>query len=104
MKKEQWRNLKPDDLIVTSYDEHIYKVVSIGWEDMDESEYQDDNDYIVECVDLFDRFPGNFIFRIYQIELLNKELPEEVITIANRSDNNPYDFLDGYFYKNNIYN
>lgn len=99
MKKEQWRNLKTDDLIITSHDEHIYKVVSIGWEDMDESEYQDDNDYIVECVDLFDIFKGNYIFRIYQIELFDKELPKEVITIANQSDNNPYDFLNGYFYK-----
>lgn len=102
MIKEQWRNLKPDDLIITSYDEHIYKVVSIGWEDMDESDYQDDNDYIVECIDLFDKFKGNgnSIFRIYQIELFDKRLPDEIIRIANQCDN-PYDFLKGYFIQNN---
>jgi hypothetical protein len=102
MTKEQWRNLNLDDLIITSYDEHIYKVVSIGWEDMDESEYQDDNDYIVECIDLFDKFKGkgNSIFRIYQIESLDKRLPDEIIKIANQCDS-PYDFLKGYFIQNN---
>jgi hypothetical protein len=64
--------------------------------------YQDDNDYIVECIDLFDKFKGkgNSIFRIYQIESLDKRLPDEIIKIANQCDS-PYDFLKGYFIQNN---
>ena len=103
MTKEQWRKLKPNDLVVLSHynDEHIYKVVSTGWDDMDENEYEDDNDYIIEVTDLFKKYKylGNFIVRLKHTELFDKNLPDEIIRIADKCDS-PYDFLKGYFFQN----
>lgn len=95
---EQWRNLKPGDLVSISTDDHIYKVVSTGWEDMEEKDYEDENDYIIEVKDLFDCFEGQFIVRAHQTELFNNKLiTKDVLKIASKKQS-PYDFIDGYLY------
>jgi hypothetical protein len=98
MTKDEWRNLTPGTLVTISTDNHIYKVVSTGWEDMEEKDYKDENDYIIEVKDLFECFEGQFVVRAHQTELFNKHLlTPRVIKIASQKKS-PYDFLDGYLY------
>lgn len=98
MTKEEWRNLKPGELVTISTDEHIYKVISIGWEDMEEKDYKDDNDYIIEVTDVFDCFKGQFVVTIKQTELFNnKYVTRDVLKMASKKQS-PYDFIDGYLY------
>lgn len=98
MTKEEWRNLKPGELVTISTDEHIYKVLSTGWEDMEEKDYKDDNDYIIEVKDVFDCFDGQFVVTIKQTELFNnKYITRDVLKMAGKKQS-PYDFIDGHLY------
>lgn len=98
MTRDEWRNLKINDLVTITNSKHIYKVVSTGWEDIEEKDYKDDSDYIIEIKDLFDCYEGHFVVRIYQTDILKLNIPEKVIDAA-KNYNNPYDFLEGYYYK-----
>ncbi len=102
MTKEEWRSLQPNDLVTTSCSSGIFKVISTGWEDMEEEDYQSDDDYIIEVKNLFDCYDKVFIVRAHQTNFLNINIPTEVIEAAQNSDA-PYIFLDGYFMgKNNL--
>lgn len=98
MTKNEWRNLKPDTLVTISTDNHIYKVLSTGWEDMEEKDYKDDNDYIIEVKDVFDCFDGQFVVTKNQTKLFdNKLITKDILKMASKKQS-PYDFLDGYLY------
>lgn len=98
MTKEEWRNLTPGTLVTISTDNHIYKVVSVGWEDMEEKDYKDDDDYIIEVKDIFDCFKGQFVVRKNQTKLFdNKLITKDILKMASKKQS-PYDFIDGYLY------
>ena len=101
MTKNEWRNLCPGNLVSISTSSHIFKVLSTGWDDMDEKDYQDDNDYIIEVKDLFDCYNGQFVVRAHQTDIFKLNIPNEVLEIA-QNHHNPYDFLDGYFIGKNM--
>lgn len=96
MTKEEWRNLTPGTLVTISTDDHIYKVVSTGWEDMEEKDYKHDDDYIIEVKDIFDCFKGQFVVRKNQTKLFdNKLITKDILKKASEKQS-PYDFIDGY--------
>jgi hypothetical protein len=98
MTKKEWRNLTPGTLVTISTDDHIYKVVSTGWEDMEEKDYKDDDDYIIEVKDVFDCFEGQFVVRAHQTELFNNSpITKDILKKASEKQS-PYDFIDGYLY------
>jgi hypothetical protein len=97
MTKEEWRNLTPGTLVTISTDSFIYKVVSTGWEDMEEKDFKDDDDYIIEVKDIFDCFDGQFVVRAHQTALFNYNIPTDVFEAAKNA-HNPYDFISGFFY------
>lgn len=96
MTKEEWRNLQPGQLVTFSDDVYIYEVVSVGWDDMEEKDFQDDKDYVITVKDLFGVLKGHFIVRAQHTDLFNIDIPKKVMEAASEADN-PYDFLDGYF-------
>ena len=97
MTKEDWRNLQPGNLVTILNSFHIFKVIDTGWGDMEEKDFQDDNDYIIEVKDLFDCYKeSTFIVRAHQTNVFNLNVPTEIIDIAKNHES-PYDFLDGYF-------
>lgn len=96
MTKEEWRSLQPGQLVkISARPSHIFKVISTGWEDLEEKDYQDDDDYIIEVKDLFDCFKGQFVIRAHHAEIFNLKIPKKIIERAYRY-NSPYDFLYGY--------
>ena len=98
MTKEEWRKLTPGTLVTISTDNHIYKVVSTGWEDMEEKDYKNDDDYIIEVKDIFDCFKGQFVVRKNQTKLFdNKLITKDILKMASKKQS-PYDFIDGYLY------
>lgn len=95
---EEWRNLQPDQLVTIANSSHIFKVCSTGWDDMEEEDYEDDRDYIIEVKDLFNQHyeENQFIVRAFQTEIYKSDIPTKILEMANEHDS-PYEFLDGYF-------
>ena len=105
MTKEEWRNLTPGILVTLlpgqrsvqkECENHIYKVVSTGWEDMEEKDYEDD-DYVIEVKEVFDCFDGQIVVRAHETALFNKDIPTDIFEAAKEA-HNPYHYIREYFF------
>lgn len=67
MTKEEWKNLKSGDVVLLKDYCNYWIVKSIGYEDLPEDEYTD-NDYIVEIAEYDNGNIGGTIVNHYQIE------------------------------------
>lgn len=99
MTKEEWRNLHEGDVIENNGT--LYYVHTTGWDDMDEEDYQDENDYIIDCNYLDEPLgSGGTILRAEYCRV-RPELKSILSLLPEDAD--PYEFIKGMqFYKSLI--
>lgn len=105
MTHEEWRNLKKGDIVIRPCYRNIFVVKSIGWDDLDEKDYKDESDYIIEVTELFEHLEtphnGGEIFTAQQCIVFKEKLPEKLIETAVAMDS-PMDYLFGYIDGRNL--
>lgn len=105
MTHEEWRNLKKGDLIIAPGYLNLFVVKSIGWDDIEEKDYKDESDYIIEVTELFEHLEtphnGGTIFTAQNCRIFNEKISSKLLNVAVDMDS-PTEYLLGYINGRNL--